>query len=133
MEQLQKALEMNEREKREKNIVIVGLPEKEGSCESQVEDLIKEKLKLNLEDIKISQARRMGRRNTQLQRSSPRLVLVTYESVSSKQLVMRNRRKLAGTAICINNDMTKDQRILERTYENRRSSYQITPVIKRKR
>ena len=118
IEQLQKALEMNEREKKKKNIVIVGLPEKEGSCESQIEDLIKEKLKLNLKDTKISQARRMGRKNTQ--RPSPRLVLVTFESVSSKQLVMRNRRKLAGTAIHINNDLTRDQRILEKNLREKK-------------
>lgn len=63
--QLQKALEMNEREKKERNIVIVGLSEDEGSCETQVEGLIKEKLKLNLKDTKISQAKRLGRFNSQ--------------------------------------------------------------------
>ena len=57
--ELQKALERNEREKRDRNIIIFGLEESNENCEKEVESMIEEKGKFEAEDVQMSNVRRM--------------------------------------------------------------------------
>ena len=125
--ELQKALERNEREKRDRNIIIVGLEESDENCEKLAESMIEEKLSLKVEDVKMSNVRRIGRRN--MQRTYPRPVLVTFESAECKRIVMK---KLAGSGIYLNNDLTKDQRTLEKNLREQRKFLSNHPDYKDK-
>lgn len=46
---------------------------------------------------------------------------------------MKNRRKLAGTAIFINNDLTKDQRALEKNLREKKKFLSQHPTYKEKK
>ena len=103
----QRIIEANEKVRREKNVIIMGVKESDVDTEVLVKDLIT--TKLNLSDVEITNARRLGKQN-----KNPRPVLVVFDSVESKRKVMRNRTKLLGSKIYINNDLTLDQRKKEK-------------------
>ena len=116
MSSQQKVLEINEKANRVKNIIIVGLQE------DQEKENIVEKVqclfnnKLELEDIAIAKAKRLGQPRQNLQHN-PRAVLVQLESLREKRKVMQNRSKLSGSRIFINHDLTQEQ---QRTDKNLR-------------
>ena len=105
IEKQQQMIEKGEREKRERNIVIVGLNESTLQTEEVVNSFFQEKL--NIQTSAVAQCRRLGRKN--LERSQPRPILVTLESMDKKQQIMSTKKMLAGTSIYINNDLTKEQ------------------------
>ena len=129
--QLQKAVEMQERERREKNVLIVGMEETEESSERMVKRLIEQKLSLDPETVQIAHVKRIGQ--IRAHTTHPRYVLVTFESLEDKQLVMRNRRKLAGSNIFINNDLTKNQRTLEKHLREKKKFLLNHPSYKDKK
>ena len=106
----ERIIEMNERERREKNIIIMGLEESEESTQGMVSTLLKNKLKL--EGIEVVSSRRIGKAG--LPRRNPRPILVSLNSVKDKRTIMQNRKKLAGSRIFINNDLTPDQQAKQR-------------------
>ena len=91
-------------------MIIMGVKESDVDTEVSVKDLIT--TKLNMNDVEITNARRLGKRNET--RKYPRPVLVVFDSLESKRKVMRNRTKLLGSKIYINNDLTLDQRKKEK-------------------
>ena len=105
IEKQQQMIEKGEREKRERNIVIVGLNESTLQTEEVVNNFFQEKL--NIQTSAVAQCRRLGRKN--LERSQPRPILVTLESMDKKRQIMSRKKMLAGTSIYINNDLTKEQ------------------------
>ena len=120
-------MEIHEREKRECNIIVVGLEENSESCEKIVKRFIEEKLELNLEEAQMTQAKRIGRKIAQS--THPRPVLVTFSSIESKHLVMKNRRKLKGSSIY---DLTREQRNLERKLREKKTFLSNHPDYKDK-
>ena len=106
----QRIIEANEKVRREKNVIIMGVKESDVDTDVLVKDLIT--TKLNLNDVEITNARRLGKRNET--RKNPCPVLVVFDSLESKRKVMRNRTKLLGSKIYINNDLTLDQRKKEK-------------------
>ena len=80
IEKQQQMIEKGEREKRERNIVIVGLNESTLQTEEVVNNFFQEKL--NIQTSAVAQCRRLGRKN--LERSQPRPILVTLESMDKK-------------------------------------------------
>ena len=101
----QRVIEMNEREKRERNMIVVELKESEGSTNSLINSLLENKL--DLQDTGVSSYRRLGTPNKSS--SKPRPVLVVFDTVEKKRTAMKNRTALAGTEIFLNNDLTKEQ------------------------
>ena len=101
----QRLIEINEREKRERNMIVVGLKESEGSTNSLINSLLENKL--DLQDTGVSSCRRLGTPNKSS--SKPRPVLVVFDTVEKKRTAMKNRAALAGTEIFLNNDLTKDK------------------------
>ena len=101
----QKLIESNERERKERNIIVWGISE----CSSDPSTLIKDlcKSKLGISDDGICTCKRLGKQKSGS--SHPRPILVAFDSVERKQIVMRNRTKLAGTNIFLNYDLTKEQ------------------------
>ena len=106
----QRIIETNEKERREKNVVIMGVKESDVDTEVLVKDLMT--TKLNLNDVEVTSARRLGKQNET--RRHPRPVLVVFDSVDSKRKVMKNRTKLLGSKVFINNDLTPEQRKKEK-------------------
>ena len=92
----EKVIEMNDRERREKTIIIMGLEESEESTQVIVSNLIKNKLKL--EGIDVS-SWRIGK-FCQI-RKNPRPILVSLNSVKDKRTIMQNRKHLAGSRISL--------------------------------
>ena len=86
-----------------------------GLEESSVEDnpinIVKDFLsdKLNLTNISIAQARRLGKVKQSSNNTKHRPVLVTFSNSAERKQVLSNRSKLAGTQIYINFDLTKQQ------------------------
>ena len=112
----QQTIEKGEREKRGKNVIIIGINEGEQHTEKIVKDLLEGKLGITPPPIQY--CRRLGQRNQT--RSRPRPILVAFETVEGKKSVMRKKSRLAGTSIYINDDLTKDQQLHERHMRNRR-------------
>ena len=100
----QKFLENKEKADRMNNLIIVGL-EETGESEDAVSvsnNFFSEKL--DLTDIRIEKARRLGK-----SQSKTRPILVAFNSQLDRKKVLSNRSKLAGSNIYINFDLTRDQ------------------------
>lgn len=109
----QKLLEQREKEARSRNLIIVGLDETDEPQENTPHLLnVFFKEKLNVENVNIVQARRLGRK--QEASSKPRPVHITFQSQNDRSLVLSNRSKLAGSKIFINYDLTKEQMLAEK-------------------
>ena len=100
----QKFLENREKADRMNNLVLVGLEDKGDSEDtvSAVNNFLTGNL--NLTDIKITKAKRLGKFQ-----KKPRPVLVAFNSSSNRKTVLSHRTKLAGTNIYINFDLTREQ------------------------
>ncbi len=122
----QKVLETNERSNRAKNVIIVGLQEdqQEENIEEKVQELLRDKL--DLEDIAVASAKRLGRPKERHQKS-PRSVLVELENRNDKQKILQRRIQLAGTRIYINNDLTREQQEAEKKLRDMRNKLRKLP------
>lgn len=118
IEKQQQLIEKGERVKREKNVIIVGLNESEMGTEVVVNTFLQEKL--NITTPTVTHCRRLGRNNPE--RSQPRPILVSFNSIDEKREIMAKKKMLAGTSIFINNDLTKEQMDKERELRNKRRS-----------
>ena len=105
----QKLFETKERANRASNLVIIGL--EESSVEDNPINVVKDFLndKLNLTNISIVQARRLGKVKQSSNNTKYRPVLVTFSNFAERKQVLSNCSKLAGTQIYINFDLTKQQ------------------------
>ena len=109
IENHQKLFETKEHANRASNLVIIGL--EESSVEDNPTNVVKDFLsnKLNLTNIFIAQARRLGKIKQSSNNTKHRPVLVTFSNSAERKQVLSNRSKLAGTQIYINFDLTKQQ------------------------
>ena len=123
-------IERSDREKREKNVVIIGLQEGVKQPEAEVRDLFE--TKLNLGNIKPVSVKRLGLMDRANGKSRP--VLVVLESVEDKHRVMKAKANLKEVAsnIYINNDLTREQREIERDLRRKKQLLIKLPEYKGK-
>ena len=128
----QKVLEISERSSRAQNIIIVGLQEEKENenIGDKVQHLLKDRL--DLQDITIANARRLGKTRQNLQQN-PRAILAQLGSRSEKERVMKSRAKLSGSRIFINNDLTPDQQKAEKKLRDSRSKLRKLPEYANKK
>ena len=120
----QQVLEMKDRAARALNIVITGLNEtneKEDTSKT-VQDLFASKLEAS--SVGITQTKHLGKHNV----TRPRLILVTFSSQTEKSKIMKCRKKLAGTNIYINNDLTREQKQNEKLLRDAKKKLQADPT-----
>ena len=120
----QQVLEMKDRAARALNIVITGLNEtneKEDTSKT-VQDLFASKLEAS--SVGITQTKRLGKHNV----TRPRPILVTFSSQTEKSKIMKCRKKLAGTNIYINNDLTREQKQNEKLLRDSKKKLQADPT-----
>ena len=90
-----------------RNIIrIRGIPEKTGEeTDAVVRELAATKLGVNIDAHDIVRSHRVGR--TGDDKATPRDVIASFTSHNTKSAIMRNGRKLKGSRIFINEDMTR--------------------------
>lgn len=95
-----------ERKDREKKIVIKGMEENESG--EKTGEIVEEMLKkdLNLSGIRIGKTERIGAKV----RGRIRPILVELERMDDKINVMKSKKKLKGTRIYLDDDMTREER-----------------------
>ena len=126
----QKFIERNDRERRDKNVVIIGLTEEDSErTETLVSDLFENRLSLS--NVSVHKVTRLGKKNGEIKSSRP--VLVTFESIEDKRKVLSAKSKLSGSKVFINNDMTKDQQNIERELRKKKEFLIKHPQYKTKR
>ena len=103
IEKQQKTIENAEREKKEQNVIIVGLNESEMNTETMIMSFFEEKLNIILSPPPITNTKRLGHKNEEcIPKTSPCCL-----SNTRRQEVMKRKKLLAGTRVYINNDLTK--------------------------
>ena len=126
----QKIIEMNEREKREKNMIIIGLSEgQHENTEGVVKDLFESKL--GVVNAGVASCKRLGKRD--LSRPRPRPILVVFDTIDTKRRIMQYRSKLAGTSIFLNNDLTKEQMLKEKNLRKTKKELMNHPSFQGKK
>ena len=129
----QKLLEIKEHVDRASNLVIVGLKESstEEDSSTAVKDLLREKL--DIANVSIIQARRLGKIQQTSNNNKHRPILVTFANPAERKQVLSNRSKLAGTKIYINFDLTKEQMNEEKRLREMRRKLKQLDEFKNKR
>ena len=91
---------------RRNTLRIRGLPE---AIHEDTDDLVKElaarKLEVQVADHDVVRSHRVGKRSED--RGTPRDVIVRFTTHNKKRAIMKNARKLKGSKLFINEDMTK--------------------------
>jgi len=100
----QKILDNKERENRMNNLVIVGLKEEDDNEDVVAVTSSIFASKLGLDNVAIAKAKRLGKSD-----NKKRPILVTFSTQSDRKEVLENRKKLAGSDIYINFDLTREQ------------------------
>lgn len=93
------------------NLIIFGIKEneEEDNVEDSVMVMIKSKLQVDMRDGEIDQLYRLGKK----QANRIRPIKVCFASNGAKSKILKNRTKLAGTDIYVNEDLPKALRIRE--------------------
>lgn len=109
--------EVNELEQysRRNCLRVFGIPEKRGeNTGSLIIDLAKDKLDIELATQDIDRSHRVGPLN-----SKSRAIIIKFSNYEARTRLIRNRRKLKGTAITIREDLTKaNQELLQAAKNN---------------
>ena len=144
------SLEMSDRERREKNLIIHGLNELDGGSKEDeerhdivlIKTLVKDTLKVDINDQEIAKTIRLGTKNSRLRANRkegeskfvPRLLKVMLSSKEKKDVILRNLSKLKGTAhnnLSIRHDLTKMQRAQkDRLYTQAKEMQRADPLGK---
>ena len=111
----QKICELQERERRKNNLVIIGVEEQDSEDELKVVNELLE-TKLEISDVNLAAARRLGQKIT----GRNRPILVRFTNPDDKTKVINNKQKLKGTSIYINLDRTRSQREHDQRLRNER-------------
>lgn len=105
IENLEDRAEKEERKKRKNNIVVKGIQVTKGKEKEQLEAFLKEEVKVNAKILKAYQ--------TEKEQRTDRIV-AEVESWSMKQEIMTNKFKLRNTKIYIDNDLTVEERRIQK-------------------
>ena len=73
----------------------------------------------------------MGRKNEES--AYPRPLLVAFQTLEGKKLVMKRKKILAGTRVYINNDLIKEQMAQERKLREKNRQLRSHPSFKEKK
>ena len=113
-----------EDESKSMNVRITGLTDNSSENSEQTQDRVSKLLseKLQLRNVSIKNAYRIGKRETQ--NSPPRTIIATLANVNERNLCLRNSNKLKGSTVYISEDVSKA------TMEIRREKL---PLLKQKR
>uniref|UniRef100_A0A6P7HFW9 Uncharacterized protein LOC114348207 n=1 Tax=Diabrotica virgifera virgifera TaxID=50390 RepID=A0A6P7HFW9_DIAVI len=103
LEEMENKLESKEKETTKNNIVIRGIKIEQPDADKQIEQLIKEKLKI---DIKIT-------------RENKQLTIATVANLTDKKAILREKRQLKGTHIFIDEDLSKNERKIQKIIRDR--------------
>lgn len=104
MEKVERNLEEKEKEEKRNNIVIRGVEIEEAGAEKEVEKMMKDKLNI---EIKVKQ---VEIRNT---RNNKKLAIVKIMDYEDKRKVMKEKRKLKGTRVYIDDDRTEQEQKIQ--------------------
>jgi len=108
--------------KREKNVIIYGL--KEETNEDPEASASKLFEKLGLKDVMIDDTWRLGKQ--QKSPKGPRPLLVKFVKGTDKKKVMKEKAKLKGEKIFINNDLSKEEQAIEKNLRERFKTMKAT-------
>ena len=108
---------------------IVGLNESEMNTETMIMSFFEEKL--NISPPPITYTKRLVRKNEESVYS--RLLLVAFNTLEGKKLVMKKKKLLAGTRVYINNDLTKEQMAQERKIREKDNNLGDTRALKKRK
>lgn len=104
LDRIDKKMDYLENQSRRSNIIIDGVPEEKGEnwemSEMKVQEILGKKLGLNVKDIEIERAHRVGK----FDESRPRQIVVKLLRHKDKQMIQSQAKKLKGTRIYINED-----------------------------
>ena len=116
----EKNLEKLEQYTRRNSVKIFGIPESRSeNTDDVVCNLAREKLQLDLSISDIDRSHRVG--DPTKERKHPRAIIVKCCSYRIKNSIIRARRKLKGTHITIQEDLTNiRQELYTKTYKNRK-------------
>ncbi len=108
MQAHQKTIELSQQEQRKNNIIISGLPESEDeNIIDSVKHLFGQQLNMNdLNSVSFKKVVRIGK----ISKAHVRLVLVSVGSFHDKLKIIKNKRKLKGSDIFLQDDRTPEQR-----------------------
>ena len=97
---------------RRNNLRINGIPETESENTTElVKTLANDKLGVTLDDRDFDRSHRVGKSGTH-----PRSILVKFTNYTARNIVIKQRRKLKGSGITIQEDLTKkNQNLLKKT------------------
>lgn len=99
-----------EKRLKKKNLIFIGLPEKESSkadLENIVLDVFKKYINPNYSNPDIDEAFRLGRKSDKM-----RPILVTFSSIKTRDAILANRTKFKGSKIFVNGDLPTEERQL---------------------
>lgn len=99
MGRVRKLINVQEKEKRKNNIVIKGMEDEGLATKESVEKFLRDKVGV---EVKVIDCRRSGR-----------VIVAMLEREGMKMEVMRNKNKLRGERIFIENDLTWEERKLQ--------------------
>lgn len=93
-----------ERAGRKNNIVVKGLEIREGDEKEQIEKFISEKLQV---EVSIKKVQVVGTKQTQI-------IIAEMNNWEEKTAVMKKKKLLSSTKVYIDNDLTREQRVIQR-------------------
>lgn len=98
---LEKRMENNEKREKEKNVIITGVKVRQESVKEDIEHFLHTNLNIdtNIEEAKLN----ISRRQTPY-------VIVKLKNVEDKKRIMKEKRKLKGTKMFIDEDRTAEER-----------------------
>lgn len=106
LQHMEEKMERREKIERKQNIVITGVKFDANNIKQEIESLIGEKLGVK---IKVEEAYKLGKEAGSNQRAIAKL-----QSWKEKQDVMKNKSKLRGHSIYIDNDLTPKEREIQK-------------------
>jgi translation initiation factor 1 (eIF-1/SUI1) len=104
-----KNISIMDRERRKRNIIIKGIPEKEsdiGELEKTVLKFINDQIKVSLSIQEIDNILRLGKKSNDRKYARPILLKLTTER--KKLEILRNKFNLKGTIFFVDNDYSKE-------------------------
>lgn len=105
IEALEDKVEREEKEKRRNNIVVKGVVSQAGKEKEMIKEFLGRQISVEVEIVQAHKINREGR---------PGMILATVESFEKKLEIMKAKRTLRGTDVYIDDDMTVEERNVQR-------------------
>lgn len=99
--------EERDRRERKRNIIIRGVKNSEEEAKQVAVEIVR-KLGEECKDVKVREALYIGREDR-------KVILVEMEKLDDKRKMMRNKSKLRGSGIFVDDDLTKEEREMQKS------------------